>query len=168
VTPEERREQLYRREEEELARRRSATVRRGPIGLVAVGLVVALVVGITAAVDLRRLTTPRGTALAWTGALLFGDCAAYDRLTAGLTGPARTRCTALRSASEAARDRPSDVDFSIVRVEQTGPVATVVVRTRVLDRPAVDVPLPLHRTGGRWRVQPTGATCVQLPCPAGR
>jgi hypothetical protein len=166
VSPEERREQLYRREEEELGRRRSASVRRGPIGLIAVGLLVALLVGVTAAVDLRRLTTPRGTALAWTGALLFGDCAAYDRLTDGLTGSARTRCAALREASSAARERPSDVDFSVVRVEQAGPVATVVVRARMLGRPAVDVPLPVLRGGGRWRVQPTGATCAQLPCPA--
>ena len=168
MTPEQRREELYRREEQELAGRRSASLRRGPIGLVAVGVVVALVVGITAAVDLRRLASPRGTALAWTGALLFGDCAAYDRLTAGLSGSARTRCQALRDASEAARDRPADVDFSVVRVEQSGASTAVVVRAKVLDRPAVDVPLPLRRSGGRWRVQPTDATCAELPCPAPR
>jgi len=52
-------------------------VRRGPEVLVGV---LALGVGVVAAVDLRRLMTPTGTALAWTGAAVFGDGTAYERL----------------------------------------------------------------------------------------
>ncbi len=43
-------------------------------------LALTLAVGTIAAIDLRRLQTPRGTALAWTGAAVFGDCMRYREL----------------------------------------------------------------------------------------
>lgn len=158
-------EQRYRRQERDGERRRAATVRRGPVGLIAVCLLVALGVGFTAAVDLRRLQTPRGTALAWTGALLFGDCTAYDRLTARPAGAADQRCRALRQASRAARDTPAKVAFDVLGLQQDGPRALVRMRVREPDRPAVEVPLRLERRDGRWRVDADAGTCLLLPCP---
>jgi hypothetical protein len=128
-------------------------------------LVVALGVGITAAVDLRRLQTPRGTALAWTGALVFGDCTAFRRLTAGPPADAAVQCGELRASSETARERRSGVDFSVVQVQQQGAWAQARVHLRLPDRPAVDVPLTLRRDGARWRVELTTATCARLACP---
>lgn len=158
-------EQRYRAQEAAVERRRTATVRRGPVGLIAVCLLVSLGVGTVAAVDLRRLQTPRGAALAWTGALLFGDCTGYDRLTAGPTGDAAARCLALRRTSAAARERPAQVGFEVLRVEPAGDRAAVVMRVREPGRPAADVPLRLERHGQRWLVAADSATCALLPCP---
>lgn len=158
-------EQRYRAQEAAGERRRAATIRRGPVGLIAVCLVVSVGVGVTAAIDLRRLQTPRGAALAWTGALLFGNCPGYDRLTANPAGDSATRCAELLRATAAARSRPSEVAFDVLQVSQTGNRAWLVMRVREPDRPAVEVPLQLERRGQRWLVDVDAATCAVLPCP---
>jgi hypothetical protein len=72
-------------------------------------------VGVTAAIDLRRLDTPLGTALGWAGAAVYGDCDAYAALSlAGPGRPAEARsdadvCRDLRAGTVQAREsrRPS-------------------------------------------------------------
>lgn len=162
------REQLYARLEEKNVARTAATVRRGPVSLVAVCLGVALVVGVVAAVDLRRLQTPEGTALAFTGAAVFGDCTAYRELSRrpgdGGDDDAE-RCRTLREQTEDARERAGAVEIELVRVSQDGDAADATVQVRRPDEPAREVPLELQRDGGRWRVQLTRETCAVLACP---
>jgi len=55
-----------------------------------------LAVGVVAAVDLRRLQTPHGTALAWTGAAIFGDCTLSGAVAATVAGTAQRRVALLR------------------------------------------------------------------------
>jgi hypothetical protein len=165
----ERLERLYAQAERKNEARKAATVRRGPIGLIAVCLGVALVVGITAAIDLRRLHTPEGTALAWTGAAVFGDCVAYRELTVGLTDDDRDdgeQCRDLRRLTEDARDRPGDVEIEVLEAEEDGDRARAVVRVR---RPGVDgdvdVPIEMRPRRSGWQVERADATCAALPCP---
>jgi hypothetical protein len=156
-----RRERAYARLEAQHESRRAATARRGPVSLIAVCLGVALVVGVTAAVDLRRLRTPEGTAVAWTGAAVFGDCTAYRELVAG--GLDEGGCRELRQATEEARERP-DVEISARSSRVRGDraeVALEVVRDGLPQRLAV----PLVREDGRWRVAPDDALCAVVTCP---
>ena len=63
--------------------------RRGPPILLGTLLALTLAVGVTTAIDLRRLQTPGGAALAWTGATLFGDCTRYLNLSVPDVGVVR-------------------------------------------------------------------------------
>jgi hypothetical protein len=162
-------ERRYGRAEEKNVARKQATVRRGPVSLVAVCLGVALLVGITAAVDLRRLQTPGGTAMAWTAAAVFGDCTAYGQLSVRPDGDERDadeRCQSLRAASQQARDRPDDVELELLSTAEDGDRASAVVRVR---RPGLDgeaeVPLSMRARRGGWQVELTDAACAALPCP---
>lgn len=154
----------YAQAEQRTEVRRVATVRRGPVSLVAVCLGVALVVGVTAAVDLRRLQTPEGTALAWAGAAVFGDCTAYRQLSVpAFEGD--DRCRALRQRTEAAREDPDDVEVDVVSVRQSGDRASAVVRVVLPERSERRVRLELERDGERWRVRREGPVCEVLACP---
>lgn len=157
-------ERLYAQAETKNEARKAATVRRGPVSLIAVCLGVALVVGITAAVDLRRLQTPRGTALAWTGAAVFGDCTAYRQLSVDTAADDDAWCRALHAATEEARDRPGDVDLAVVSVREQGDRATVLVTVRRADDER-QVSLALRRQDGDWAVLPQGEVCELVPCP---
>ncbi|HWG94447.1 MAG TPA: hypothetical protein VNU66_09505 [Mycobacteriales bacterium] len=154
-------ERAYARLEAQHESRRAATARRGPVSLVAVCLGVALVVGVTAAVDLRRLRTPEGTAVAWTGAAVYGDCTGYREL--GTIALDDRGCRDLRDATEEARERP-DVDVAPRSARVTGDraeVAVVLVRGDDEQRLAV----PLVRRDGRWAVDPDDALCAAVYCP---
>lgn len=147
--------------------RTRATARRGPISLIAVCLGVALAVGIVAAVDLRRLQSPTGTALAWTGAAVFGNCTAYRDLS--LTTPADARdpdeqCQALLRLTEPFRERAGDVEIEVVDVEQDGDRAVATVRLARPDRRTTDVPLPLRRVDDGWVVLLTDDVCDAVGC----
>lgn len=160
------REAAYARLEEKNVVRTAATVRRGPVSLVAVMLLVALAVGVVAAVDLRRLQTPRGTALAFTGAAVFGDCTAYRELSVGRDeGDEDARCLELRRLTEDNRARAGDVEITLVSAAERGDGARAVVRVRRPDEPAREVPLQLRRRGGGYAVELTEPTCAVLPCP---
>jgi hypothetical protein len=165
----ERLDRLYAEAERKNEVRKTATVRRGPTSLIAVLLGVALVVGITAAVDLRRLQTPQGTALAWTGAAVFGDCTAYRELTAGLRDDDvddAEQCRELRRLSEAARDRPTDVALDVVDTDEDDERASATVRARLPGREdEVDVVLTLVPHRGGWQVQRTDEACAVFACP---
>ena len=160
------REAAYARLEEKNVGRTAATVRRGPISLVAVMLLVALAVGVVAAVDLRRLQTPRGTALAFTGAAVFGDCTAYRELSVGRDGGDEDdRCLELRRRTEEARARAGEVEIELVSVTEGDEGAEAVVRVRRPGEPAREVPLELRRRGDGYAVELTAQTCAVLACP---
>ena len=147
--------------------RSAATARRGPISLIAVCLGVALVVGVVAAVDLRRLQSPSGAALAWTGAAVFGNCAAYRDLSLATPPDVRTaeeQCAVLQERTEQAREQADDVQIEVVRVQQDGGTATATVRvTRPAER-AAEVPLSLRRVDDGWVVLLTDEVCAAVGC----
>ena len=142
--------------------------RRGPPILLGTLLALTLAVGVVAAVDLRRLQTPRGTALAWTGATVFGDCTAYLDLSVpdvGVTEPRSDEqlCASLRQRSAASRAAAAQIGIDLVEVRQEGDRATAVLSVR---RPGRDdqVTLLLRREGRGWAVLRTPAVCLALGC----
>jgi hypothetical protein len=147
--------------------RTAASARRGPVSLIAVLLGVALAVGVVAAVDLRRLQTPTGAVLGWTGAAVFGDCTAYRELSVPEPDEpaADAQCRALRSATERNRDRAGEVELEVVALEEIGDDAVATVR---LVRPGQGqrrFDVPLRRTGDGWAVRRTEAVCAVVTCP---
>lgn len=156
----------YAELERSLEPQRARSIARGPIGLIGVMVVLSLAVGTVAAVDLRRLQTPRGTALAWTGATVFGDCTAYDRLSLARDDD-RTDdqlCRDLRAGTQDARENASTIGIDVVSVEQRGREATVVVEVRRGDDEQT-VPLELRRKGDGWGVLLTDEVCEAVGCP---
>ena len=142
--------------------------RRGPPILLGTLLALTLAVGVITAVDLRRLQTPRGTALAWTGATLFGDCTRYLSLSVpdvGVTEPRSDEqlCASLLQRSAASRAAAAQIGFDLVEVRQEGDRATAVLSVR---RPGRDdqVTLLMRREGGGWAVLRTPAVCLALGC----
>lgn len=126
----------------------------------------SLAVGTVAAIDLRRLQTPTGTALAWTGAAVFGDCTAYDRLSIPAESERRSDaaiCRALRAATEDARAEAAGIGIELESVEQRGREATAVVVIRRDDEEA-SVELPLRRKGDGWGVVLTTEVCRAVGC----
>jgi hypothetical protein len=157
----------YAEAEQRRGGRSAATARRGPVSLIAVCLGVALSVGTVAAVDLRRLQTPTGAALGWTGAAVFGDCTAYRELSLPRTGDRRDAdelCRDLRASTEVNRERAGEVAIEVTSVQQDGDEAVATVRLeRPLQRPA-DVPLPLRRADDGWAVLLSDEVCEVVGC----
>ena len=155
--------------EQSLDRDRAKRARRTPVLLIALTALLIAGVGLVASADLRRLQTPRGTALAWTEAAVFGDCRGYDRLslrdTAG-AGDLRTgdqRCNALRQRSQDARLHSGSIRIDAVSVTRVGATATVEVRlTRA--GAASTAALSLVRRGGGWAVVRNAVACSQIGC----
>jgi hypothetical protein len=162
-------ERLYAKAEEKNVERKAATIRRGPISLVVVCLGVSLIVGVVAAIDLRRLQTPRGTAMAWTGAAVFGDCTAYQKLSverrADAERDADQRCLDLRVVTAPSRDLPSQVSLEVLDVREDADRATALIRVARPGLPMREVELTLEKRGGDWDVVLDEATCEALPCP---
>ena len=154
-------ERRYAELERSLEPQKARSIARGPIGLIGVCVVLSLAVGTVAAVDLRRLQTPRGTALAWTGAAVFGDCTAYERLSFG-DFDERT-CRDLLASTEEARQDSSRYGIDVVSVEQRGREATVQVEVRTPDG-TERVDLPLRRKGDGWGVELTDEVCDAVGC----
>lgn len=170
----EREERIYAAAEQKLERVNARRVRRGPETLLAVLIGLSLAVGVVAAVDLRRLNTPSGTALAWTGAVVFGDCTAYEKLSAaepGLAPPAgparRERCLDLRRRTEASRSNASQIGIDLLpgTVTETGDEASAQVRLTRPDGERV-VPLQMRREDGGWVVLRAPEACAAVGgCP---
>jgi hypothetical protein len=154
-------ERRYAELERSLEPQKARSIARGPIGLIGVCLVLSLAVGAVAAVDLRRLQTPRGTALAWTGAAVFGDCTAYERLSFG--DLSERDCLQLREATQEAREQAATIGIDVLSVEQRGREATVRVEVRRGDD-AEQVDLPLRRKGDGWAVELTEEVCDAIGC----
>lgn len=144
--------------------------RRGPPILLATVLVLTLAVAIVVAIDLRRLQTPSGAALGWSGAALFGGCENYDRLS--LPGPGdppdrrsdRDRCLALTAATDRNRQQAGEISLSAGRVVQRGQAATVELTLTRPGRGKVLVSLLLRRSGDGWAVLRTAAACAAVGC----
>lgn len=167
-TREERVERIYAQAEQSLVAVNERRVRRGPETLVAVLVLLCLAVGVVAAVDLRRLMTPRGTALAWTGAAVFGDCTAYRALSVPDTGVREERadnelCSDLVRGTEQARRQPTTIGIELLAVSTMGSRATAQMR---ITRPGnVDTTeLQLVRRGDGWVVLRSADTCAAVGC----
>lgn len=143
-------------------------VRRTPGVVIGILALLVLAVGITAAVDLRRLQTPRGAALAWVEAATFGDCRAFLALSAVRDANEERRtddeiCRALRTATTDARSNATRIQLNAGRVQRRGRAATVTIAVRRPDgvRP---VALQLVRRSGDWLVLREPGACAALPC----
>ena len=136
-------------------------VERSPYVLVGLLLALVLGVGLTAAVDLRRLDTPAGAALAWAESAVFGDCPRYVLLSSpdpsGGDDARREqvcRDLAARSADRAAATR--------VRLLAARPGSAELV----VERPGETVPFRVALVrDGRWRVVLDDASCAAVGCP---
>jgi len=152
--------------EAEATRRRKA--RRQPLLLIGLINVLVLAVAATAVVDLRRLGTPQGTALAWTQAAVFGDCSDYLRLSvpAGTNADRRTAeqlCADLRQATSTARTNSARIALRPAGSSVRGGTATVRIGLEQTARRRVVV-LDLRRSGGTWRVLRDATTCGSVGC----
>lgn len=163
-------EQRYAQAERKLEGARARSVARGPISLIGVLLALCLAVGVTAAIDLRRLQTPLGAALGWTGAAVFGDCDAYLRLSvrdpAAVVPDERSDaelCRDLRARTEPARADAPRIAINAGPAIQRGDEAQVPV---VVRRPEGErsVTLALRRKGDGWAVVRTAPTCLAIGC----
>ena len=165
------RDRRYALAERSLEAAAARRVRRTPAVLLALLALLVLGVGLVASADLLRLQTPRGTALAWTEAAVFGDCRGYDQLSVRPPGePATTdrrtgaqRCTALRERSLEARLHSGSIRLDAVSVTRSAAAATVEVRlTRA--GAASTTALSLVRRGDGWAVVRDEVTCRQIGC----
>ncbi len=149
---EERYRELEGRREVALAVR----VRRGQVGLLAALLAAVLLAAGTAAVDLRRLQTPLGTARAWSEATVFGDCDRSLALSVPAVpadGPARASlCRALAERSAVARDPSSGTRVTTRLVSRAGRRAVVRAVVTADNVAPVSTELQLRRQGDDWRV----------------
>jgi len=156
------------REEEQLEADRRRKMRRQPLILLGVLNALVLAVGTTAALDLRRLQTPSGTALAWVEAAVFGDCSVYRELSVPDRGTIERRtgmavCKDLKAATGTARAQAGQIALLPGAAVERGATATSAVRVR---RPGADrtVQVPLRKVDGRWRVVRDAATCRAVGC----
>jgi hypothetical protein len=160
------------REEEQLEADRLRKMRRQPLILLGVLNALVLAVGTTAALDLRRLQTPRGTALAWVEAAVFGDCSVYRELSVPDRGTVERRtgtevCKDLKAATGTARAHAGRIALLPGTALERGGTATsaVGVRRPEGDRTVtVQVEVQLRKVDGRWRVVRDAATCQALGC----
>jgi hypothetical protein len=167
----ERIDRLYAEAEGKLEDVKAKRVQRGPISLIAVLLGLSLVVGFVAAVDLRRLQSPRGTALAWTGAAVFGDCTAYLELSVpdpdAVVPDRRSEmelCRDLRAQTEDARGDAPRIDIAVEdEAVVEGDRAAVEVRVVRPERTR-SVVLELRRKDDGWFVVRTAPTCLAVGC----
>ena len=161
----------YALAEQSLEAAAAQRVRRTPTVLVALLALLVLGVGLVSSADLRRLQTPRGTALAWTEAAVFGDCRGYDKLSLrppgeGVAPDLRTgdqRCNDLRERSLDARLHSGAIRLDAGPATLVGTTATVEVR---LSRAGSmrTASLALVRRGGGWAVLRDTAACGQIGC----
>lgn len=127
-----------------------------------------LAVGLVAAVDLRRLRTPGGTALRWVQAAVFGDCDDYLEFSVPATDVIDRRapsdlCKDLRQATAQARADQLQIGLHLGKVTSSKTDATAAV---TLTRDGNPTPLSVHlvRRNGAWRVLRDAATCASVGC----
>lgn len=143
-------------------------IRRTPGVLIGVTGLLVLAVGATAAVDLRRLQTPRGAALAWTEAAVFGDCRAFLALSR-VTDPAAERrnddeiCRDLRAATAQARANSTRIDLRPRSVDQRGRTAVVTIDVRGPDGTSAATVRLVHR-GDDWLAVRRPGACAAVGC----
>jgi hypothetical protein len=143
-------------------------VRRTPWVVIGLTGLLVVAVAITAAVDLRRLQTPRGAALAWTEAATFGDCRGFLALSV-VADPTQERrtddeiCRSLRRTTESARANATRITLTARSVARQGgsAVARIEVRTPEGIR---TVTLTLTRRDSDWLVLRSAGACGELAC----
>lgn len=161
-------EEQFRAMEAEAEERRRAKARRQPLLLIALVGTLVLGIGITAAVDLRRLATPGGTALKWTQAAVFGDCEDYLRYSVAERTSSDERspdelCRDLRASTAKARADSITIGLELGRVlDQPYGAEVEVVLTR--DKTPTSVAMKLVKVDGRWRVVRNALTCSSVGC----
>ena len=143
-------------------------MRRTPGLVIGILALLVLAVGVTAAVDLNRLHTPRGAALAWTEAATFGNCHAFLALSrpSDPIADARTDdeiCRSLRAATAANRNDVTRISISARSVERHGRTAVVVIEVRGPDG-ARTVQLQLVHRGDEWLVVRAAGACGDVAC----
>ncbi len=161
-------EQRWQAAEADAEAKRRRRARRQPLLLIALLDVLLVAVASTAVVDLRRLATPQGTALAWTQAAVFGDCGDYLRLSIPDPTVADRRtpeqlCTDLRAATRTARTNSARIALRPVGSTVRSSTATVRIELDQAAQPRVVV-LELRRSGGGWRVLRDAQTCGSVGC----
>ncbi|MDT7572496.1 MAG: hypothetical protein QOE05_2670 [Actinomycetota bacterium] len=161
-------EQRWATAERSLDVQSARRIRRTPGVVIAILLLLTLAVGITAAVDLRRLQTPRGAALAWTEAAVFGNCRAFLALSQ-VDDPTVERrtddeiCRALRAATARARNDVTRISITPKSVVQQGRSADVLVQVRDPDG-VHEVRLHLVHRGDDWLVVRSAGACGDVTC----
>lgn len=145
-----------------------ARVRRQTVTLLLVVNAMVLAIGLVAAVDLRRLATPEGTALRWVQAAVFGDCKDYLRYSVADPDLPERRadselCQDLRQATAEARRNSLTIGLGIGSVVEQGSTATVSVVLRRVSEATV-LTLHLVRRDGDWRVLRDRGTCESVGC----
>jgi hypothetical protein len=143
-------------------------MRRMPGMVIAITALLTLAVGVTAAIDLNRLHTPRGAALAWTEAAVFGNCRAYLALSSPADPTAERRtddeiCQSLRAATAKARNDASRISLRATSVVPHGRTAVVVVDVRGPDGVRVATLHLVHR-GSDWLVLRSAGACGDVTC----
>ena len=143
-------------------------IRRTPGVVIGITGLLVLAVGITAAVDLRRLHTPRGAALAWAEAATFGDCRAFLALSRPTEPDLEHRsddeiCQALRRSTRPVRNDPSRTRVRAASVQRRGRTATVTVDVTGPNG-VRNVALHLVERGDDWLVLREPGTCGDVPC----
>jgi hypothetical protein len=143
-------------------------IRRTPGVVIGITALLTLAVGITAAVDLNRLQSPRGASLAWTEAAVFGDCRAYLALSRPVDKATERRsddeiCRALRRKTENARNNSTRITIEAGTAQQTGRTATALVS---VEKPEGTVRVELHlvRRADDWLVLRDEVACGQIGC----
>lgn len=161
-------EQRYAAAERKLDVARSRGIRRAPSVLIGVTAALVLAVGVTAVIDLRRLQSPRGAALAWTEAAVFGNCPAYLSLSRPVDPLSERRtddelCRDLRRATAKARTNANRIELLVGPADERDRTATVVVEVRGPDGTATGR-LSLVRRGAHWLVLRDGQACTGVGC----
>ncbi|MFN2518256.1 MAG: hypothetical protein ABR604_04305 [Jatrophihabitantaceae bacterium] len=154
-------EQRWATAERSLEVQAARRIRRTPAVIIAITGLLVIAVASTAVVDLRRLHTPRGAALAWVVAATFGDCRAYLALS---TPPRDARgdddiCAALRARTAPARRAIDSYQVRAVSVQQDGDHALVQLDVRTPSGTSrVTEELVRHDDG--WRVVRPPTACT--------
>jgi hypothetical protein len=161
-------EERWARAERTLDVQAARRIRRTPGVVIGITSLLVLAVGSTAAVDLRRLQTPRGAALAWAEAATFGDCRGFLALSEVYdpTNERRTEeeiCRALRAATESARANSTRITIGARSVVRAGNRAVVRVEVRGPDG-SREVPLSMVRRGADWLVVRAAGACGDVGC----
>lgn len=148
--------------------RTARQVRRTPVVVVGLLVVLTFAVGITAAIDLRRLDTPAGAAQGWVTATLSGDCARYELLSTPGSPETRSEEQLCDALADSAREGLAAAVRTRVRVVgdvvQEGPSARVSVELAPEGGTAVVKELRLVDRD-RWRVLRDAAACELVRCP---
>ena len=143
-------------------------IRRTPGVAIGITGLLVLAVGVTAAVDLNRLQSPRGASLAWTEAAVFGDCRAYLELSRPVDAATERRsddeiCRVLRRKTEDARNNSTKITIESGTPHETGSTATALVSVAKPEG-TVRVELHLVKRGADWLVLRDEIACGQIGC----